>query len=310
MKENVSRYPGAVHKSFASLEQAETWLAFSLSLQAAQSPSRSVAFPHSQKPYSRTGKLKAPTPPLEVVNANRSDAEASPSKIILSDEQQAVLQRIKRRESIFFSGSAGTGKSVLLREIIKELKDRDTGSNHTLGITASTGIAAINIGGCTLHSWAGIGIGNESAKKMVGKFFGQAKNGSSKLLDRWKMVKTLIIDEISMVDGQLFDKRRWHAFFVETTPLLAAYSSFCLVIFSSCPQYRIGLGAKSLLPSLLLMPKHGRLVLAVRSLSHGFSVRKTKLLNAMRFGKIENVQAFTALAREVKYTDGIQPTEL
>ncbi|KAF8213487.1 hypothetical protein K438DRAFT_1096609 [Mycena galopus ATCC 62051] len=30
----------------------------------------------------------------------------------------------------------------------------------------------------------------------------------------------------------------------------------------------------------------------------------------MRFGKIENVEAFTALAREVKYTDGIQPTEL
>ncbi|KAJ7101013.1 hypothetical protein C8R43DRAFT_907325, partial [Mycena crocata] len=35
-----------------------------------------------------------------------------------------------------------------------------------------------------------------------------------------------------------------------------------------------------------------------------------ELLNAMRFGKIENVGAFTALAREVKYTDGIEPTEL
>ncbi|KAJ6574738.1 hypothetical protein B0H19DRAFT_934644, partial [Mycena capillaripes] len=34
------------------------------------------------------------------------------------------------------------------------------------------------------------------------------------------------------------------------------------------------------------------------------------LLNAMRFGKIEDVAAFTALAREVKYTDGIRPTEL
>jgi len=34
------------------------------------------------------------------------------------------------------------------------------------------------------------------------------------------------------------------------------------------------------------------------------------LLNAMRFGKIENAAAFQALAREVKYSDGIQPTEL
>jgi hypothetical protein len=30
----------------------------------------------------------------------------------------------------------------------------------------------------------------------------------------------------------------------------------------------------------------------------------------MRFGKIENLEAFTALAREVTYSDGIQPTEL
>ncbi|KAJ7814140.1 hypothetical protein B0H14DRAFT_2376273, partial [Mycena olivaceomarginata] len=34
------------------------------------------------------------------------------------------------------------------------------------------------------------------------------------------------------------------------------------------------------------------------------------LLNAMRFGKIEDPEPFMALAREVKYTDGIQPTEL
>lgn len=121
--------------------------------------------------------------------------------MILSDEQKAVLQRVSLGQSTFFSGSAGTGKSVLLREIIKELGG---GPSQSLGITASTGIAAINIGGTTLHSWAGIGIGNETPKQLAGMFFGQPKY--AKVLERWRNVKHLIIDEISMVDGALFDK--------------------------------------------------------------------------------------------------------
>jgi ATP-dependent DNA helicase PIF1 len=203
-----------------------------------------MAFAPSQKPYSQTGKVKSSAPPRPAPTT----ILAAP-KVSLSAEQKAVLDRIKQGKSIFFSGSAGTGKSVLLREIISELRDRDT---NALGITASTGIAAINIGGCTLHSWAGIGIGNETAKQISGKILGQPNKS---VLERWRRVKTLIIDEstfvfsvpvsaqsnaVSMVDGQLFDKlvqssiyscfpsnlpsrRRWHASFVETTPPSVAY---------------------------------------------------------------------------------------
>jgi ATP-dependent DNA helicase PIF1 len=81
----------------------------------------------------------------------------------------------------------GTGKSVLLREIIRALDP------STLGITASTGIAAINIGGTTLHSWAGIGLGQEDERRLVGKFFGQPK--FEPVLERWQQAKALIIDE-------------------------------------------------------------------------------------------------------------------
>jgi ATP-dependent DNA helicase PIF1 len=87
--------------------------------------------------------------------------------------------------------SEGTGKSVLLREIIQFSGGY---ASSSLGITASTGIAAVNIGGVTLHSWAGIGIGNETAKNVVGKFFGQAQLFSN-VINRWQSVKTLIIDE-------------------------------------------------------------------------------------------------------------------
>jgi ATP-dependent DNA helicase PIF1 len=79
---------------------------------------------------------------------------------------------------------------VLLREIIRI---SGGSASATLGITASTGIASVNIGGTTLHSWAGIGLGHESAHNLAGKFLGQPKFAN--VLERWRQVKTLIIDE-------------------------------------------------------------------------------------------------------------------
>lgn len=67
----------------------------------------------------------------------------------LSEEQQRVLNMVVTgKKSLFFTGSAGTGKSVLLRAIIDTLGQR-YGSG--LAVTASTGIAACNINGSTLH---------------------------------------------------------------------------------------------------------------------------------------------------------------
>ncbi|EPT04415.1 hypothetical protein FOMPIDRAFT_1085693, partial [Fomitopsis schrenkii] len=69
-----------------------------------------------------------------------------------------------------------------------------------LAITAATGIAGVNIGGCTLHSWAGIGLGKESGEDLAGKLLGQFKNrrkrdGLGAAVARWMDVRTLIVDE-------------------------------------------------------------------------------------------------------------------
>lgn len=53
-----------------------------------------------------------------------------------------------------------------------------------------SGIAACNIGGITIHSFAGIGLGNEPAEALVDKV---KKN--RKALMRWLKTKVLIIDE-------------------------------------------------------------------------------------------------------------------
>ena len=73
----------------------------------------------------------------------------------------------------------------MLRAIIRYLRSKH---NLDFGITAPTGIAGLNIGGQTLHSWAGIGLGKEPFDKMKDHLGGFARK-------RWKEAKALVIDE-------------------------------------------------------------------------------------------------------------------
>ena len=63
----------------------------------------------------------------------------------LIPEQMAVINAIRAGKSVFFTGSAGTGKSYLLKRLITMLPPQST------LVTASTGAAACHIGGTTLH---------------------------------------------------------------------------------------------------------------------------------------------------------------
>ncbi|GAA5948379.1 hypothetical protein JCM10213_004405, partial [Rhodosporidiobolus nylandii] len=131
-----------------------------------------------------------------------SEAMDIKQKVILSPEQQMVLKLVVEDEkNVFFTGSAGTGKSVLLREIISSLKRKYRGSSDAVAVTASTGMAACNIGGTTIHSFAGIGIGTGTAEQLIASI---KKNRNSNA--KWQRVKVLVVDEVSMVDGILFDK--------------------------------------------------------------------------------------------------------
>lgn len=122
--------------------------------------------------------------------------------ISLSNEQELVKDLVcNDNKSVFFTGPAGTGKSVLMRAIIAQLKKKYAKDPERLAVTASTGLAACNIGGMTLHSFSGIGLGKDDVQTLVRKI---RRNPKAKT--RWLKTKVLIIDEISMVDGDLFDK--------------------------------------------------------------------------------------------------------
>ncbi|KXS15708.1 hypothetical protein M427DRAFT_320796 [Gonapodya prolifera JEL478] len=149
----------------------------------------------------------------------------------LSDEQKEVAKIVlEEHSSLFFTGRAGTGKSYLLRYLIKELRSRF--GRDRVAVTAATGMAAVNIDGGTVHSFAGFGLGLEPVDVLVKKI-GYNKNA----FKRWQTTKVLVIDEgvfcrgwiatdvegarcsptfcmahsygcdlVSMVDAELFDK--------------------------------------------------------------------------------------------------------
>lgn len=125
------------------------------------------------------------------------------SEIKLTEEQQRIIDSIQAGHNIFFTGSAGTGKSFLLRKIISILPPDVT------AVTASTGVAACHIGGTTLHRFAGIGLANGSIDDC------KKKVSNSSAAANWRKIKHLIIDEISMVDGDFFTKLEAVARFVK-----------------------------------------------------------------------------------------------
>jgi len=128
-------------------------------------------------------------------NENKSKIQSTPLtrqtlKIELSEKQKKVLNCVLEGKSVFFTGAAGTGKSLLLNYIINKLKS--IYSYTDIGITASTGIAAINISGCTLHSFLGLGLARENLDILKRKI---SRNNGAK--NRWNSTKVLIIDENS-----------------------------------------------------------------------------------------------------------------
>jgi len=108
----------------------------------------------------------------------------------LSQDQEKALQWLRSGENVFLTGGAGSGKSHLVREYRKEV------DSDSLPVLASTGVAAVLLGGRTFHSFFGLGILEGGARATFEKAI---KN--SKLLARIKKVEGVIIDEISMISG-------------------------------------------------------------------------------------------------------------
>ncbi|KAI4306041.1 hypothetical protein L6164_029354 [Bauhinia variegata] len=126
------------------------------------------------------------------------EKKQSKPKIEWTDEQKSVFSAIAEGKSVFITGSAGTGKTLLLQGVIKELRKMYKPSK--VSVTASTGIAAFALKGQTLHSFAGIGISSDNRQEKLHRIL-----DNKRACRRWINVEALVIDEISMIDAELFD---------------------------------------------------------------------------------------------------------
>lgn len=111
----------------------------------------------------------------------------------LSPEQQLALEAVASGRSVFLTGPGGTGKSFAVNAILAE-----TGRDARM--TASTGIAASHIGGCTVHSYLGTGLAGtiEEAAKVT-------PFSEPRLRARFRSTELLVLDEISMLSGEYLD---------------------------------------------------------------------------------------------------------
>lgn len=108
----------------------------------------------------------------------------------LSPEQSAVFDTIENtREHIFVTGRAGTGKSTLLNHLAWK-------TDKQVVIAAPTGVAALNVGGQTIHSLFRLPIG------VIADHAIEQSGDLRKLLNT---IDTLVIDEVSMVNADLID---------------------------------------------------------------------------------------------------------
>lgn len=151
----------------------------------------------------------------------------------LTVEQRLAAERVLdpvHPSNVFISGAAGTGKSHVSKYIIQMLLggidgddddadiDNNNGENDNndgtalfktvpikrkVAAVAPTGVAAINIGGSTLHSFFGIGLGLISTNSISSVM--KKVRGNKEAVRRIQETDVLLIDEVSMLSSDLLE---------------------------------------------------------------------------------------------------------
>ena len=131
------------------------------------------------------------------LSASKNVPETKEVQINNKQEENLALKNIinlvKNGENVFITGHAGTGKSYILERLKEQFKK--------LVVTSTTGIAAVNIKGQTIHSWAGIGLCRYSVENIVKNIITK-KPTIKKQIEKCTI---LAIDEISMLNTKAFE---------------------------------------------------------------------------------------------------------
>ena len=124
----------------------------------------------------------------------------------LSDGQANALNLVKAGKTIFLTGGAGTGKT----RTIFSCCSWAASVGKRVSITATTGVAACNVDGVTVHSWSGVSSRelvnlNYSAQDILDKAITIVRKLRQHARMNWLRTDLLVIDEISMLDPFYLD---------------------------------------------------------------------------------------------------------
>jgi ATP-dependent DNA helicase PIF1 len=116
----------------------------------------------------------------------------------LSPEQKYALYKFNRGENLFITGPGGTGKTFLIRHLINSAKE----NKKHVQVCALTGCASVllNCSARTIHSWSGIKLARGDANTII-----ESVLRSNRILNNWRAVKILIVDEVSMMSKKIFN---------------------------------------------------------------------------------------------------------
>lgn len=122
-----------------------------------------------------------------------------------SDQKKVVLDFNNSSSNMFVTGGAGVGKSTVLKVVKSSQKWTTHLHNNQAVVLSSSNISAMGIGARTVHSFFGIGTANnkETAWAELNRAGNEARRTQAE--KRIRNTHILIIDEISMINAELFD---------------------------------------------------------------------------------------------------------
>jgi ATP-dependent DNA helicase PIF1 len=230
----------------------------------------------------------------------------------LNEKQQEAVDLVKQGNNILLTGSAGTGKSFTLKTIIKTLEE----NNKNYGLTAMTGSAACLIGAQTLHSFMGIGLGTGTVEECLLKIRKRAS-----VLRTLKSLDVLLIDEISMLDVNLFQKISTIIGIIKATN----YKEDCLekeliikTPFGGIQLVFIGdfyqlppINGLYCFMSLIWEKCNIKTVILEELIRQKDDILYQKMLRIIRKGKCtDNILYVLEKLKDTKFANGIEPTKL
>nr|CCC53237.1 putative DNA repair and recombination protein,mitochondrial precursor, fragment [Trypanosoma vivax Y486] len=151
----------------------------------------------------------------------------------LNEEQEKVIKLALEGHLMYIGGSAGTGKTVLLRCLCRRLQ----AERLRVAMTATTGVAGCHIGGSTFHHALGVSSHGEFVRR-------------NHLLD----YDVIIIDEVSMMSKKMFEEFVFRECFVKLRLETQVRQATSNLFAEALQQMRVGVVPKTLMQSVQELP--------------------------------------------------------